>query len=167
MSNYKIISSDNHVYEPPELWTSRVEAKFKDRAPRVVRLEDEGDWWLCDGYKMVGAFAGAQTGRRFETPEKLSRKDLLENVRPGGYLPEAHVKDMQADGVDIAVIYPTVGLGLLRLPDSELLTELCRAYNEWLAEFCKSFPNQLKGIAMLNIDDVREGVKELERCTKL
>ena len=167
MSTYKIISSDNHVYEPPDLWTSRVAARFSDRAPRVVRLKNEGDWWFCDGHKIIGAFAGAQTGRRFEAPEKLSRNDLLENVRPGGYLPEAHVKDMQGDGVDAAVIYPTVGLLLFGVPDSELLTDIFRGYNDWLAEFCRPFPNQLKGIAMLNIDDVESGVKELQRCAKL
>jgi predicted TIM-barrel fold metal-dependent hydrolase len=167
MSNYKIISSDNHIYEPPDLWTSRVDVSFRDRAPRVVRLEDEGDWWFCDGHKIMGAFAGAQAGRRFEAPEKLSRKDLFENVRPGGYLPEAHVKDMQADGVDAAVIYPTAGLLMFGVPDSELLSAIFRGYNDWLAEFCKPFPHQLKGIAMLNIDDVQAGVNELERCARL
>ena len=167
MSNYKIISSDNHIYEPPDLWTSRVDARFRDRAPRVVRLEDEGDWWFCDGHKIMGAFAGAQAGRRFEAPEKLSRKDLFEHVRPGGYLPEAHVKDMQADGVDAVVIYPTAGLLMFGVPDSELLSAIFRGYNDWLTEFCKPFPRQLKGIAMLNIDDVQAGVNELERCSKL
>ena len=167
MSNYTIISSDNHIYEPPDVWTSRVDVSFRDRAPRVVRLEDEGDWWFCDGHKIMGAFAGAQAGRRFEAPEKLSRKDLFENVRPGGYLPEAHVKDMEADGVDAAVIYPTAGLLMFGVPDSELLSAIFRGYNDWLAEFCKPFPRQLKGIAMLNIDDVQAGVNELERCSKL
>jgi predicted TIM-barrel fold metal-dependent hydrolase len=144
-----------------------VDVSFRDRAPRVVRLEDEGDWWFCDGHKIMGAFAGAQAGRRFEAPEKLSRKDLFENVRPGGYLPEAHVKDMQADGVDAAVIYPTAGLLMFGVPDSELLSAIFRGYNDWLAEFCKPFPHQLKGIAMLNIDDVQAGVNELERCARL
>jgi predicted TIM-barrel fold metal-dependent hydrolase len=167
MSNYKIISSDNHIYEPPDLWTSRVDARFRDRAPRVVRLEDEGDWWFCNGHKIMGAFAGAQAGRRFEAPENLSRKDLFENVRPGGYLPEAHVNDMQADGVDAAVIYPTAGLLMFGVPDSELLSAIFRGYNDWLAEFSKPFPRQLKGIAMLNIDDVLAGVSELQRCFKL
>jgi predicted TIM-barrel fold metal-dependent hydrolase len=110
---------------------------------------------------------GAQTGRRFEAPKKLSRKDLLENVRPGGYLPEAHVKDMQTDRVDAAVVYPTVGLLLFGVPDSELLTEIFRAYNDWLAEFCRPFPRQLKDIAMINIDDVEAGVQELQRYAKL
>jgi hypothetical protein len=145
MTNYKIISSDNHVYEPPDLWTSRVDARFRDRAPRVVRLADEGDWWFCDGHKIIGAFAGAQTGRRFETPEKLSRNDLMENVRPGGYVPEAHVKDMLADGVDAAVIYPTAGLLLFGVPDTELLTAVFRGYNDWLAEFCRPLPTSAQG----------------------
>jgi predicted TIM-barrel fold metal-dependent hydrolase len=149
------------------VWVGRVEPKFKDRAPHVVRLPEEGDWWFCDGHKLVGAFAGAQTGRRFEEPEKLTRADVFENVRPGGYIPEEHIKDMDADGVDIGLIYPTVGLLLYGLSDGELLTAVFRAYNDWIAEFCKPFPKRLKGIAMLNIDDVQEGVKELERCAKM
>ena len=72
MANYRIISSDNHVMEPADLWTDRVEAKFRDRAPRVVRMEDGTDWWVCDGIKIVGAFAATQSGVRFEEPEKLS-----------------------------------------------------------------------------------------------
>ena len=40
MSDYRVISSDNHVFEPPDLWTSRVSTKFKDRAPHLVSKED-------------------------------------------------------------------------------------------------------------------------------
>jgi len=167
MASYRIISADNHVYEPADLWAGRVEPKFRDRAPHVIRLPDEGDWWFCDGHKVVGAFAGAQTGTRFDAPEKLSRNDLMEHVRPGGYLPEEHVKDMQADGVDAAVVYPTVGLLMYGVPDSELLTAVFRGYNDWLAEFCKPFPRRLKGIAMLNVDDPDAATKELERCVKM
>ncbi len=167
MANYRIISTDSHVYEPPDVWAGRIEPKFKDQAPQVVHLEDMGDWWFCNGHKLVGAFAGAQTGRRFEEPEKLTRADVFENVRPGGYIPEEHVKDMDADGVDIGLIYPTVGLLLYGMSDGELLTAVFRAYNDWIAEFCKSVPKRLKGIAMLNIDDVQVGIKEMERCFKM
>jgi hypothetical protein len=114
MANYRIISLDNHVYEPPDLWTSRVEPKFRDRAPRIVRRpEDDTDWWICDGLKGQGAGAGAQVGRRFEEPEKLRFADKIENLRPGGYIPEAHVKDMDIDGVDVSIVFPTVGLLLI------------------------------------------------------
>ena len=56
---YRIISSDNHIFEPADLWATRVEAKWRERAPQVRRLDDGGDWWFCDGRKVMGAFAGA------------------------------------------------------------------------------------------------------------
>ena len=63
--------------------------------------------------------------------------------------------------------YPTVGLLLYSVPDTALLSEIFRAYNDWLAEFCGAAPKRLKGIAMINVDDVQEGVKELERCIRM
>jgi predicted TIM-barrel fold metal-dependent hydrolase len=53
------------------------------------------------------------------------------------------------------------------VPDSALLSEIFRGYNDWLAEFCTGEPKRLKGIAMINVDDVQEGVEELERCAKM
>ena len=164
MAGYRVISSDDHVFEPADLWVSRIEPGFRERAPHVVRTEDGNDWWYCDGYRLVGAGAGAQVGRRFEEPEKVSLSDKLENVRPGGYIPEEHVKDMDLEGVDGSIIYPTVGLFLYSVPDGHLLTSIFRTYNDWLAEYCSASPQRLKGIAMLNVDDVQEGVKEMERC---
>ena len=167
MSSYRVISSDNHVFEPVDLWTSRGESKFKDRLPHVESLE-EGDWWICDGQKVIGFGAGSQPGVRFEEPEKLSREARIDQVHPGGYIPEEHVKDMDIDGIDVSIVYPTVGLVFYTVvPDSELLTSLCSTYNDWVGEFCGTFPKRLKGIAMLNLDDVQQGVKELERCAKM
>ena len=171
MANYRVISSDNHVFEPPDLWLSRIEPEFKDRAPRVVRDEDGGDWWFCDGEKVIGTpfgFGGAQTGKRFEEGAggNLAVVDVFEHVRPGGYIPEEHVKDMDIDGVDVSILYPTLGLQLFKQPDSEFLTAIFRAYNDWLAEFCQAAPNRLKGVAMINIDDVAVGIEEMKRCRK-
>ena len=166
MDNYRIISSDNHVYEPADLWTSRIEPKFREQAPRIVHEEDGGDWWFCGGQKLPGVGSGTQTGRRFEEPEKLTVLNLFEDVRPGGYIPEEHVKDMDTDGVDVSILYPNVGIQLFQVPDSELLTAMFRVYNDWLAEFCQTSPKRLKGIAMVNIDDVQVGIKEMERYRK-
>jgi len=166
MPNYRVISSDNHVFEPPDLWTSRAEPGFRDRVPQLFSQED-GDWWYCDSHRVIGLSAGAQTGVRFEEPEKLVRTTTFDQVRPGGYIPEEHMKDMDADGVDVSIVYPTVGLLLYSVPDSALLTEIFRTYNDWLAEFCQPFPSRLKGIAMINVDDVPSGVSELERCAKM
>ena len=66
MSSYRIISSDNHVVEPPDLWTARIDSKFKGREPHVVRVDDGSEWWFTDGIRGQGMFSGAQAGRRFE-----------------------------------------------------------------------------------------------------
>ena len=164
MVDHRIISSDSHVVEPPDLWTSRMEPRFRDRAPRIVRNEKGGDWWYFDGQLGASAEAGTKAGMMFEAPEKMSHDRKYEDVPLGGYIPDEHVKDMNVDGVDVGVLYATVGLPLYRAIDSGFLTAMLRAYNDWLAEFCQAFPKRLKGIAMLNVDDVLEGVRELERC---
>ena len=166
MGDYRIISSDSHILELPDLWTSRMEPEFRDRAPHVVRQED-GDWWYTEGLKGQSFGAGAQAGVRFEEPEKLSYRATIENVRPGAYIPEEHVKDMDADGIDVGLLYPNQGLNIYSVQDGELLSAIFRTYNDWLAEFCKPFPRRLKGIAMLNVDDVPSSVKEMERCAKM
>ena len=97
----------------------------------------------------------------------MTRTATWDQVRLGGYIPDEHMKDMDADGVDVSIVYPTVGLLLYSVMDSALLTEISRTYNDWLAEFCAAFPKRLKGIAMINVDDVASGVVELERCAKM
>ena len=139
MTSYKVVSSDNHVFEPADLWTSRAEAKFRDRAPRIQRFED-GEWWVSEGSKLLGLSAGAQAGRRFEEPEKLTQADVSENLRPGGWIPEEHLKDLDIDGVDVSIVYPTVGLTLYKIPDGAFLTSIFRTYNDWVAEFCGASP---------------------------
>ena len=166
MANYRVISSDNHVFEPPDLWTSRAKPEFKDRVPQLVR-EYDGDWWFCNGHRVIGLAAGAQTGMRFEEPEQMVRTTTFDKVRRGGYDPAEHLKDMDADDVDVSIVYPTVGLLLYSVPDTALLSEIFRGYNDWLAEFCAGEPQRLKGIAMINVDDVQEGIKELQRCAKM
>ncbi len=168
MADYKIISADNHVVEPADLWTSRAEGKFKERVPRIVREENGSDWWYCDGYEVSGVELGTQAGLRFEAPEEISmERDTFDETRLGGYIPEEHVKDMAIDGIDVSVIYPSTGLLLYSIPDGELLSYIFKIYNDWVAEFCSAYPKVLKGIAMINVDDIGEGIKELERCAKL
>ena len=167
MSSFRVISSDNHIVEPPDLWTSRIEAKYRDRCPQLVDVEG-GQAWVCDKKRTTSTTQGTQPGVRYEDPEKLKAVDTFDNVRPGGYIPQEHLKDQDADGVDVSIVYPSVGLLLYGLvSDSGLLTAIFRAYNDFTAEFCSADPKRLGGIAMINLDDVQEGISELERCANL
>ena len=62
MSNYRVISGDNHIYEPSDLWVERAEPKFKDRLPHIVPAEPGSvdlngrpnkDWWVCEGQTLM------------------------------------------------------------------------------------------------------------------
>ena len=165
MAGYRVISSDNHIIEPPDLWTDRIAPRFKERAPRMVPEKDGRDFWYCDGRRIKGVTF--QPGVRFEAPQKLVPSGAFESVTPGAYIPDEHVKDMDIDGIDVSIVYPTLGLILFRVPDGELLTDVFRAYNDWMAEFCGPFPRRLKGIGMVNVDDVQVAVLELERCANM
>ena len=101
------------------------------------------------------------------TRRKLAFAASFEGVRPGGYIPEDHIKDMDIDGIDVSIMYPTQGLLLYSVKDGELLNAVFATYNNWIAEFCSAYPSRLRGVAMLNIDDVQLGVREMERCAKL
>ena len=166
MADYRIVSSDDHIYEPPDLWTSRIEEKYRDRCPQLQPFKD-GQIWVCDGTLGQSLAQGTNAGRRYEDPDTVTRVDVFENVRPGGYIPEEHIKDMDLDGVDVSILYPTVGLMLFRtVTDSDLLTAIFRTYNDFTAEYCSGHSKRLVAIAMINVDDVQVGVKELELCKK-
>ena len=162
MPNYRIISSDSHVIEPEDLWEKRIDKRFRNRAPRLLH-EVDADQWICDGMRFGAIEANQQAGVRFEDPEKLSITGTMETAPLGGLDPHEHVKDMDLDGIEAGVLYPSQGLTLFRVPASDVVSAAFSAYNDYLAEFCSPYPNRLKGIAMVNVDDVEEGVAELER----
>jgi predicted TIM-barrel fold metal-dependent hydrolase len=161
----KLISSDSHVVEPPDLWASRIEPKFRDRAPRVMQ-EGDGDWWIVDGHRTNSFQGGAQAGKRFEHHDELRPAARFADVRSGAYIADEFIKDNETDGVYGSVVYPTEGLQLFSVPDSELLSAIFRVYNDWIADFCSAYPGRLKGIALINVDDIPGAIKELERVRK-
>jgi Amidohydrolase len=71
------------------------------------------------------------------------------------------------DGVAGEVLYPSQGLFYFKVADTPPMSAIFRAYNDWLAEFCRTDPVRLKGIAMINLDDVPDGIKELELAARL
>ena len=78
----------------------------------------------------------------------------MKTCTAGGYDPEQHLKDMALDGVSGEVLYPSQGLFYFKVADTALMSAIFRAYNDWLADFCRADPARLKGIAMINLDDI-------------
>ena len=171
MAAYKLISADSHIVEPPDMYTTRIDPKFRDRAPKMERRKTEAgreyDAWMINGVQVGTLGAVMQAGQRFEDPSQIDFLGVWEDVRKGGYDAHAMITENEEDGVWGSCLQPSQGLFWYRLPDSALLTEICRVYNDWITDFCKPYPERLKGIAMLNVDDVEEGCRELERAKKL
>jgi predicted TIM-barrel fold metal-dependent hydrolase len=161
-----ILSSDSHVFEPPDLWTARIDAAFRDRAPRMQRINGV-DQLVVEAQQVIsGIGLISNAGARFEAPETISSRGRFEDVPPGGYDPAQHLADMRLDGVAGEVLYPSQGLFYFRVVDTPLMSAIFRAYNDWLADFCTTDRARLKGIAMINLDDVQDGIRELERAAR-
>ena len=162
-----ILSSDSHVFEPPDLWKTRIDAPFRARAPRMERI-DGADQLVVEADQVIsGIGLISNAGARFEAPETISGQGRFDDVPRGGYDPDQHLKDMELDGVAGEVLYPSQGLFYFRVADTPLMSAIFRAYNDWLADFCRADRARLKGIAMVNLDDVQEGIRELERAARL
>ena len=162
-----ILSSDSHVFEPPDLWQTRIDRAFRGRAPRIQRIDGADQIVVETDQVLSGIGLISNAGARFEAPETISGNARFEDVHRGGYDPDQHLADMRLDGVAGEVLYPSQGLFYFRVADPALMSAIFRAYNDWLAEFCRTDPTRLKGIAMINLDDVGPAIQELERAARL
>ena len=177
MADYKIISADSHIVETPDLWEKRIDPSFRDRAPRIVRKKGfatakndwESDFWVAGGMQTSAFGFLSQAGVRYEAPEEITFAGSFEDVPTGGFDPHAMIGALEQDGVWGAIIQPTQGLSWYRMDakESDLLSAICRGWNDHVADFCSPYPDRLKGIAMLNVDDVLDACGELERCAKM
>jgi len=86
--------------------------------------------------------------------------------KPGGSDPRARIGEMETDGVSAEVLYPTLGLRLFAMEDAECQEACFRIANDWMADYCKVHPGRLFGIPMISLYNIKNAIKELERCKK-
>ena len=166
MGAMKVLSADSHIVEPADFWTRHVNKAFAERAPRARTAANGDVEFIVDGDTPLGSVgAPSQAGLRFDNPDEVSFEGSWDDVRPGCAQPEPRLADMERDGVSGEVIFPTLGARLYAVADGELLSACFRAGNDWLMErFGENYRNTFKPVALLNVHDVDEAVRELERC---
>jgi hypothetical protein len=170
MADFKLISDDSHVNEPGDLWTERIDAAFRDRAPRIVDGipgRPPGSYLVLEGVPPIHVTQGLGAGKKPEELEKFFETTTYKDARRGGWDPVERIKDQELDGVEAEVIYTTLGFRQFWLKDGALQRACFRAYNDWLAEYCSYEPRRLAGLAMMSLYDVDEAVTELRRCRKI
>jgi uncharacterized protein len=161
-SRYRVISADQHINEPPDLWTSRVPSALVDRVP-YMRSFDEGDAWVIEGVADPINFGlNAVAGMR---PEELVAWKRFDEIRRGGYDPSARVTEMDVDGIDAGLLFPTPRFshGVTTNRDRELQLAMVRAYNDWISEYCEHAPDRLLGLALLPNTGVDDAIAEYHR----
>ncbi|MBV9017312.1 MAG: amidohydrolase family protein, partial [Alphaproteobacteria bacterium] len=160
---YNIIDADGHILEPLDLWDNYLEPKFRDRAPKIVKGENGKERLVIeehavgDNQRGIGRIGAVGARQGVVAADTMSYKD----GKPGGFDPHARIPDMDADGIDAAFLYPSLGLFSGAIHDPELAAAVCRAYNRWLADYCKPYPDRLFGVAMLPMQSVDLAIAEM------
>jgi predicted TIM-barrel fold metal-dependent hydrolase len=162
----KLFSADDHILEPPNLWSSRVPAKFRETAPHVVE-EDGVEYWVYEDTRtaLIGNFAAA--GR----PEEDWNLEPIryDEMRPGCYDPKERAKDLVSEGMTSSLCFPTVprfsGVLFASFTDKELARVCVEAWNDYLFdEWCAAVPEIFVPMVILPLWDPPAAATELERC---
>jgi predicted TIM-barrel fold metal-dependent hydrolase len=151
---YFMVSCDSHVNEPHDLWLTRIDARYRDRLPRI-EVDSEGtQWQVLEGMRRVRLREYVFHG-----------EDLLR--RSSGADPEQRLKDMARDGVDAEILFPNKGLGIWATSDAEFSMAQCRVYNDWAWETFARYNDRMSPMAAIATGNVEAAIAEIQRCAKL
>jgi predicted TIM-barrel fold metal-dependent hydrolase len=161
-----LISVDDHLIEPPDLFVNHLSPEHLERAPKLVRNEDGADVWTFGPAKIETVALNAVAGRPKE--EYGMEPQGLDEVRPGCYDVHERVKDMDAGGVLASMnfpSFPTFTARVFATSDEELSLALVRAYNDWhIDEWCGAHPGRFIPMAVPAIWSAERTADEVRRC---
>jgi uncharacterized protein len=166
--SYNLVDADAHVLEPLDLWVKYLEPAYRDRAPKAIVDTDGKQRLLIEGKvygsktKGINAIGGLGARQGAVDTSKMTYND----GRPGGFDPHERMKDLDLDGIDAAFLYPTLGLYAGTIQEPNLAAAVCRAYNRWLADYCKPYPDRLFGVAMLPLQSIELAIEEMRYARK-
>ena len=161
---YRVISADSHLEVAGDRWAARVPAKYRDLAPRRVKLPNGGE------VQVMGSQSNIEPRRTFRKGYDQRAGTFEDN--DGAGTPEKRLQEQDEDGIDAEVLFPGTNgcTKLLRngLTDDEAYKAMVRAYNDWLAEdYCSVAPDRLIGVGLLPEVDLDSAIDELEHCARL
>jgi predicted TIM-barrel fold metal-dependent hydrolase len=167
-NGFKVMDCDMHVMEPGNLWLDYLEPKYRDQAPRGTE-EYFMDMRMKHGDKVIsqrqGVFADVKE-MYIDQGLRYGRLDEFRDFDERGWGSDTQLEAMDREGIDVAVLFPTLGLGALakEYDDDELTAAISRAYNNWLVEFCAADNERMYGAAMIPAQNVPAAVEEIKRA---
>ena len=157
------MDSDMHLREPADLWEKYMDPEWRDRAPKILSSTARSSAMVLIDGKILQGYNPTYRGGIFDA----TRIDVeIADYRARGFDATSQLQAMDREGLDVAALYPSIGLGIMMREemDPKLAAAIARAYNNWLYDFCQSDPKRLKGVAMLPLHDPNEAVKEAQRA---
>jgi uncharacterized protein len=178
---YTRISADSHidlVWMPTDLFVKNARPGMKDRMPYVEEGPDGPRWTSKNNQSAARGRASlvggvGSSGKKY-VPGQIQRADRMaaegmynDASRKSHRLtdPQQRLKDQDRDGVQAEVLYGILGT-IEYLGDAEAGWEVCRIYNDWLADFCKTAPNRLIGLPVIPGTDIEQALAEFKRVSK-
>ncbi len=161
-----LVSVDDHVVEPPDIFEGRLSGRAADRAPYVTRTDEGRDLWMFEGAAMPNVGLNAVAGR---VPEEYGLDALaFEHMRPGCYDIHARIDDMNVNGVLGSLNFPSLagftGQLFYTCEDKAIALELLQAYNDWhVDEWCGTYPGRMIPLAVPPIWDADLMAAEVRR----
>jgi uncharacterized protein len=168
---YRVISTDDHLQEAPDTWTSRMSAaKWGDKIPQLKPLDKERDAWFVYGEPNTRLGIAIVHGALADRAKSVNR---WEDVPRIAYVPAERVKAMDQDGVDAHSFFGNiagVAGGTFSNPkyDEQFRLEAIRAFNDFqIEEYDRPFPGRFITIAIVPLWDAAAAVAEVERTRKM
>jgi predicted TIM-barrel fold metal-dependent hydrolase len=161
-----MISVDDHVVEPPEMFDNHIPAKYKDAAPKVIRRPDGSDVWSYGGAIIPNIGLNAVAGRPKE--EYGIEPTAFDEIRPGTYDIHERIKDMNAGGILASMNFPSFpgfsGRVFAASKDKDLALAVLRAYNDWhIDEWAGTYPGRIIPMALPVLWDAELCAEEVRR----
>src|SRR3989442_1489744 len=165
--DYRVVSTDDHIIEPPGIFDGRLPKEFADRTPKLVETEAEAAWHI-PGRDQPIAMSGLSTAAGQKVEEFSPKSKTFDAMRRGCYDPRERIKDMEIDGVDAQVTFPTLpglaGATFIEIEDKAYAAALISAYNDWLVdEWQGADPERIIGAGILPLWDPNAAAAELRR----
>jgi predicted TIM-barrel fold metal-dependent hydrolase len=164
-----MVSVDDHVVEPPNMFDNHVPAKWKDQAPKSVRKPEGHDVWVFEGNEIPNIGLNAVAGR---PPEDYDMNvTSYDQIRRGTYDIHERVRDMNVNGVLASMCFPTMAgfnaRTFTEAADKDLSYVMLQAYNDWqVDEWCAAHPGRFIPLGIVPMWDVDLAVAEVRRMAK-
>ena len=164
-----LVSVDDHLVEPPDVFNNHMPNRYRADAPRVVTDESGADVWTFNGTVIPNIGLNAVAGRPRE--EYGVEPTAYDEMRPGCYDIDERIKDMNAGGILGSMCFPSFpgfsGRVFAAAADHGLARAVIRAYNDWhVEEWCGAYPGRFIPMGLPMLWDPEESAKEVRRLAK-